>query len=432
MTGDLLEDSGKPMADPSSDPFWYRIFLDEVHARFPDLPGDDVALARSLHREAAALSDGLTRARPLPGTRYLDETPHLLAYLIYYLPANFVRSRALFRSMLRHARAPLPDVLEVLDIGCGPGTQLWALLATLASPPTNPEARTAAPPLSQVREVVYHGRDHSVAALRWVRRIADRVAASGHPAVPRVTLDLENGPWRKVLEPGPGAPHLLVLGNVINELPGSDSRLLDTVCAQAAATRPGGFTVILEPALKPSAQRIQELREAVRTHPDLEVVSPCTHQEPCPLLENAINRKHWCHQEISWDRPPWIQALEARTGLGGPRLALSHLLLQRKGISPSPDAGSKRMADRVVETTAGPQVYRAVSPTLKASGTFAVHLCGPEGFVEAMLLKRHLTEQNRPFRQVRRGDRVVLQDAPRRPSGQLRLDASSCVDVEPF
>ena len=53
---------------------------------------------------------------------------------------------------------------------------------------------------------------------------------------------------------------------------------------------------------------------------------PASGRNPCPAL---LNPKDWCHEDIPWEAPPLIRALDKLTGLRKDALKFSYLVLRR-------------------------------------------------------------------------------------------------------
>src|SRR5687767_1632005 len=73
----------------------------------------------SLVEGVRRLSEMFTGVRPMePG--YLSRRPLRRAYVCYYLPVNYARTRLVLREL--KSFAPLRPGLRVLDFGAGPGS----------------------------------------------------------------------------------------------------------------------------------------------------------------------------------------------------------------------------------------------------------------------------------------------------------------------
>ncbi|MFM7201255.1 MAG: small ribosomal subunit Rsm22 family protein [Myxococcota bacterium] len=396
------------------DPGWEEVLRILAQQQHPRLSLETRALADKLAPFVRTLTEGLTRARALPGERYLDSPELSLAYLLYYVPVNATRTRAGLTEVWPPVE-PLPSTLRMVDPGCGPGSQLIAVLDLLRELP---------PPTTGTRTLHYHGLDHSVRALEQLQGMV--TLAQQHGLLPdwlelKLTLTRVKTPptpaaralaLRQALEQALSTPaHLLTLGYVLNELSvqADEGPWLAGLVQKLV---PDGLLLLLEPALQETAERLCQLRDAVVREGGVTVRFPCTHHAACPLVGPQRPARQWCHQELRWQRPPLIQAIDARAGLDKVHPASSQLLLQRRAAPATAERGH----------------YRALGPALHGRGTVTVHLCGAEGFQEATLLTRHRAPENEALLEVRRGDWLHLEGAE--PKGaSLRLGPQSRVEV---
>jgi hypothetical protein len=74
------------------------------------------------------------------------------------------------------------------------------------------------------------------------------------------------------------------------------------------------------------------------------------------------------------------------------------------------------------------RVFRIVSEPLPSKGRLRYMACGPEGRLGLSLQEKHVTERNRGFERLLRGDVVEVTDAEPRGDG-LRLGEESSVRV---
>lgn len=206
----------------------------------------------------------------------------------------------------------------------------------------------------------------------------------------------------------PPAVDLLVVANVLvemdRELPGARraevhaQRLGDEV----AALSPGGRVVVVEPALRPAARHLQVVRDLL-VGAGVQVVAPCAHDGPCPLLRRDAD---WCHDDVPVDLPPWLQPV-ARAA----RLRWQGLTYARLVLAPAP---VPRPTFRVV---AGPRDSRGRKERL---------LCGEldgASLTWVDRLDKHASAENAAFAALSRGDGVELEPPGRRVGASTRVRA---------
>lgn len=436
------------MTSPLS-PQWMRLLYREARKVRPELPdldphGQASQIAAKLAPAVMRLSEGLTRARKLAGTQYLNEREAALAYLLYYLPVNAARTRyALDR--LPPGFFDREGGISVLDLGSGPGTQLLALLNYLSETRGGSETPGRAGQGTPLR-LTYRAVDHSGKALTQLQQLAEAARRDGLiPAGVHLTVETTRGALLPAsgLKPAftlpQGGVSLVMMGYALNELQAGQVTaehalgFLEVVLGSLTA---GGAVLLVEPALQETALRLQQVRDGL-VQRGLMPISPCTHANACPLAAPQRPARQWCHEELRWERPPLIEALDRLTGLDKERAAFSHLLMLQNDASsvtgsPQNVAGLMLQAQAIAKPV-NPETHtlppmRVMSPPLSANGTQSIYLCGADGFSEAMRLNRHKSVDNGAFDDLHRGDIVQLSNVGEK-GGKWRVESDTLVDV---
>ena len=114
-----------------------KIIFDRLFREGPDGTEPSVlAISRleEISRAVVRLSELYTRERTDLRHNLLQEPDLRLAYLAYFLPSNFLKINAILEEIWLHAKVKtlLPQRLRILDLGCGPGTQLLGCLDFLS------------------------------------------------------------------------------------------------------------------------------------------------------------------------------------------------------------------------------------------------------------------------------------------------------------
>jgi SAM-dependent methyltransferase len=321
---------------------------------------------------AQRLSLGLTRERELAGARYFEDSQLLGAYLLLYWPVSYAQLTSVLGELDgAHGR--------VLDVGSGPGPLALAALD-----------RGAAEALAI---------DRSPAALAIARTLGE---AAGRP--------LTTARWEPSQPLPQGRFDLVLAGHVLNELYGDDvaarAALVEAMMQRLA---PGGFVVLLEPALRETSRALLALRDRlVRT--GASVRAPCLYRGDCPAL---VRPGDWCHAERRWTVPPLVDELAQAAKLHRETLKMSYLVLQAPDAAwPAPPEG---------------RVFRIVSEPLPQKGQHRFFGCGPEGRAPLVLPEKHVRESNQRFTTLERGDLIRVDRLTARGDG-LRLDDQSEVE----
>jgi SAM-dependent methyltransferase len=241
----------------------------------------DEALER-MTPAVAHLSDLFTTERPDKKFPDYFADPRLLAaYGVFFLPQSFMRtSFALAQICGLRGWKPSNEVPAVLDLGSGPGSCGVAAAYRLR------EAGHA--------KLRLHGVDKSPSALASMESFAR--ATLGEAVETKTRLGDASRP-----ETWPEGPFdVIVAGFVLNEMPQLDqTALLRWFGELKAKLAPGGLILILEPALRITAERLQKLSDAlaagvmIRIAPELDAL-------PDPQLGPG---EHWSHETRAWEAP---------------------------------------------------------------------------------------------------------------------------------
>lgn len=273
----------------------------------------------------------------------------------------------------------------------------------------------------------YRAVDHSQKALQQLQHLAARAKSAGLiPSWLELELEVKAGAlesttiWASGL--APESLELVMMGYVVNELKEgqvSAPEVVGYLQPVLACLKPEGVLLLVEPALQETALRLQQVRDGL-VQQGMVPLSPCTHLRPCPLAAPSRPARQWCHEELQWQRPALIEAVDRLTGLDKERAAFSHLLMQRNM--------TKKDAELSQNEADASAPLRVMSPALKANGTMSVYLCGPHGFMEAMRLNRHSTANNGAFDGLKRGD-VIRLEAVQVKGGKWRVEGETQVEV---
>jgi ribosomal protein RSM22 (predicted rRNA methylase) len=141
------------------------------------------------------------------------------------------------------------------------------------------------------------------------------------------------------------------------------------------------------------------------------VRAPCFYRGACPAL---VKDSDWCHAERTIDPPPLVAQIGKAAGLRKEAVKMSYLVLAPKGEAwAAPPPG---------------RVFRIVSEPLPSKGRLRYMACGAEGRLGLALQEKHVTDRNRRFERLIRGDVVEIAGAEPRGDG-LALGADTDVKV---
>lgn len=259
----------------------------------------DSALDR-LRPHVARLSDLFTLDRP-PGDfpDYLADPALLAAYGEFFFPQSWTRTGwAMAHASLR-GWAPASGRPSILDLGSGPG-------------PCG---------LRSARWISAVGR--AAGEITLVDRSAAALAAATHlapAAAPGWAVTGKVGDVRSPAQWPEGRFDLIVAGFVLNELGLDDAgrdRWVDDATARLA---PGGLLILIEPALRATAESLRRLSDR-RASRSPRRIGPEVDDAPCPMLGGD----HWDHEVRRWQAPADAAFLNRRLhrDLGAVRFSLA-------------------------------------------------------------------------------------------------------------
>ena len=168
-----------------------------------------------------------------------------------------------------------------------------------------------------------------------------------------------------------------------------------------------GMVVLLEPALKIQSRRLLELRRALlerfqekKWKNKYKVLLPCLGDQACGALSKS---EDWCHEEVSWWRPPYFKKIDEMAKLDRKSLPFSYLVVSK----------TKRSIEELFPMLGtGKNYSRLVSPSHYEGKDREFFMCGDYGKLRA----RFRTEE-----EVERGS--ILLDAEFRGDQQsTRID----------
>ncbi len=201
----------------------------------------------------------------------------VLAYLSYHAPVYITQSLHLLLMLARDGL--LPSRARILDAGTGPGVlPLAAIMFARMVPGFSSEI------------FAVERADSFMDAYRFiVPRYASGISSlSIYPPIKGDLRDASSIPL-------PSSLDLIVLQNVLNEVPGNTADRVAVIIAFSRLLAPGGSLLIAEPADKGNSTRLR-INVAAALSEDLHIHSPCT-----------FLRQRQCHPDRCWSfitQPP--------------------------------------------------------------------------------------------------------------------------------
>ena len=272
----------------------------------------------------AHLSDLFTTERPDKKFPDYFADPRLLAaYGVFFLPQSFTRtSFALAQACGLRGWKPSREVPAILDLGSGPGSCGVAAAYRLRQ--------------AGFTKLSLHGVDKSPSALASMESFA--LATLGDAVETKTRIGDASRP-----ETWPEGPFdLIVAGFVMNEMPHLDhAALLRWFGQLKAKLAPGGLILILEPALRITAKRLQRLSdtvaagEMIRIAPELDAL-------PDPQLGPG---EHWSHETRAWEAPASTEFVNRHLHRDLREVRFSFAAFSDAALAPLPSGLSRLVSD---------------------------------------------------------------------------------------
>ncbi|MBL7715252.1 MAG: hypothetical protein JNL01_07255 [Bdellovibrionales bacterium] len=296
-----------------------------------------------------------------------------LAYFIYFMPANAFRIAGIWSELHRLGfRFSSESKFKAIELGAGPATGACGVALGEKFSPLGLSATTDWALIERDRAMLQLGEAWTQQFFpfssfdQWTHRGFHREIDFAEELVPK------------------GSPkfNLWISSYFLNELENDPAaqadRLLKTWDRHLERD---GLVILSEPALKDQSRRLLELRRELidgikkKKCPGLQILLPCLGMQNCGALAAA---EDWCHEEVSWWRPPYTKLIDEKAGLDRKTLPFSYLVLTR----------SSRALEEILpglKAGASASRHRLVSPSHYEGRDSEFFICGQDGKRRARL-----------------------------------------------
>ena len=185
----------------------------------------------------------------------------VFAYLAYQMPGYVHEICEVFANLV--SAGLIRKHIRVLDIGCGPGTAAVAVSRVLDAVPEMTAEITSVEPAEPFRDAFVK----IVPAL-----VSDRITAP-RPLALDITKEIPDGEF-----------YLIILSNMLNELPLPQGGKEDLIMRLSERLVPDGNIILLEPADLENATALRTISRGVKRR-GLTIYAPCNDIRgvPCPM-----------------------------------------------------------------------------------------------------------------------------------------------------
>src|SRR3990170_1701673 len=351
---------------------------------------------RALARDVIRLSNLFTREREKLPPGYLTDEGLRRAYIHYFLPANINKIHTPLQELSLHpGNILLKERLQILDLGCGPGTAILGMLEYFSS---RSEANPTLFNFTAV-DAVQENLSETITQFTHLKR---RIQIKAFLITSKATVERFLTRCRDK-----NSYDIIVMLNLLSELfsgnPQGISKRIQLLkrIMDKLLTREGSL-ILIEPALRETSRGLLMVRDGLLHEGGFHLYAPCLTEGPCPAL---IRPKDWCHADVPWDPPELIRDIDRLTGLRKDSLKFSYMIFQK-------ERGS--LTDRYGDS------FRVVSEPLVSKGKMEFYVCGREGRRLVTRLNKYRSEANEPFEKLKRWD-IVQFTGIADEAGRLRI-----------
>ncbi len=287
-----------------------------------------------------------------------------LAYFLYFMPSNLFRIASVWTELSRLGfKWSASDTLRGIEFGAGPAPGGCAAAAAEKHAPMGLPVAGNWALIEQDRAMLELGS-------RWAQTYFAQQGRTDWGVRPfHRKLDLKDGFLPR------SAPRFnaWIMSFFLNELSESPERIAAALIdSWERHLEEEGVVILVEPALKLQSRKLLELRKALLAQIEsrkldwLQILLPCLGHQACGALAEA---EDWCHEEVTWWRPPYFRLIDQLAELDRKTLPFSYLVLVR----------SRRAREEILPGLAGRTRARLVSPAHAEGKEQEFFICQQEG-----------------------------------------------------
>lgn len=323
------------------------------------------------------LSD-IFNAESLPEKYYMSKEWFLWAYLFYFYPINVYK----YLTILKYHKEIFLDKKRFLDFGAGPLTFFTALA------------------LMGLKPEMLYALDNSNKIMKIGKGIIQEIDTELSSKISTHCID-------NVIPSQVNIKELDVFsfGNVLCEMGDEERRaLLEKYLMNN--TEKEKHILIVEPGTHESFYKLRDIERYLKEYGFSKV-------NGCPVIDCCLTEGDWCHENVLFPRSKLIEQIENQNRLDNRFVNFCYLLMNNK----------KQEYNQFSKDS-----YRVISNLLEYKGFYMAHLCGVGGVYKFELQKRDISNNNKNFALLRRGDIVIINDIIKKGE-RLRLKNGSTVNI---
>lgn len=289
-----------------------------------------------------------------------------LAYFLYFMPPNLFRTAAVWSELSRLGMKWTTEKFKAIEFGAGPASGAAGIAAGEKFSPLGLPEQASWALIEQNKPMLDLGTEWAktyfefLGKKEWTTRTFLR------------KIHLKDGFLPK------SAPrfHLWLMSYFLNEFDTPPSELASLfIQSWEKHLEDEALIILIEPALKLQSRKLLQLRREILLQCSnnkiswLKILLPCLGHQSCGALNQPDD---WCHEEVSWWRPPYFQLLDKLSGLDRKTLPFSYLVLAKT-------SRSREELFPALHSFPTESRYRLVSPAHHEGKDLEFFLCGKDG-----------------------------------------------------
>ena len=247
-----------------------------------------------------------------------------LAYFLYFMPSNLFRVASIWGELSRLGYRWAGKNLKAVEFGAGPASGASGIAAA-------EHFCKAGLPTAGTWALIEQDKAILELGASWANHYFSHLGIPdwGTRTFHR-KIEIEKGGFLPKTAP---KFNLWLMSFYLNELtmdPAELARIL--IRDWTAHLEEEGIIILVEPALKLQSRRLLTLRKHLLLEKEkgradwLQILLPCLGHQSCGAL-NA--EEDWCHEEVTWWRPPYFRTIDKLAGLDRRTLPFSYLVITR-------------------------------------------------------------------------------------------------------
>ncbi|MCS7213577.1 MAG: small ribosomal subunit Rsm22 family protein [Candidatus Calescibacterium sp.] len=323
---------------------------------------------------------------------------NVLSYLFYFFPKTFTANYFVINQIRDLIKSKIGSEFTLYDISAGAGSATAAFLYILKKISNEAKKHKRE---SKPHQINLFLQDISPTFLEIAKALSEEISKK-LPYKVNISTDVSDSA-RIQFE---SKPDLAISSFSVYEIFGDSKDEIKVWCHRILKSlKEDGIFILIEPASKlRNSKIIMEIRDEFKEY----IISPCTHNKKCPLL----NKDDWCHFGLRWNPPLYLTRAMNMIRLRVPDINFSYIILSKNKVEKD-----ERFA-------------RIVSHRLEEKGKISFWTCEKGEKLKYHILKKNISEKNKDVEQIQMGDMVLIQDSTEKGKNEHEISSDSVLEIK--